>query len=182
MGASRNPPGPASDFGQIERAFSRIVTWATRNDVHQAMMRRARCELPRGHIWLLGRLDACGAARLSDLALSLGVDNSTLTPQAKRLQRDGLIVREADPDDGRASLLRVTRAGRSLLARLHATRRLMLADLLADWPAATRLQAAQLLTELAELMEASVPGGPGGQRVLTGPAVPGPRLAAPPAR
>lgn len=159
MGAKRSTPGPDTDIGQIEQAFSQIVTWATRNDVHQTMMRRAKCELPRGHIWLLGRLDSCGAARLSDLAVSLGVDNSTLTPQAKRLERDGLIVRQADPDDGRASLLRITRSGKSLLTRLHATRRAMFAELLADWPASTRGQAARLFSDLAALMEASIESG-----------------------
>jgi DNA-binding MarR family transcriptional regulator len=160
MSAVRSAPGPESDVGRFEDGFSRIVAWATRNDVHQATMQRARCDLPRGHIWLLARLNAAGAARLSDLAVSLGVDNSTLTPQAKRLERDGLIVREADPDDGRASLLKVTRSGKSLLARLHGTRRAMFDELLSEWPAAEQARAADLLARLADLLEASVEPDP----------------------
>lgn len=156
MSSSRSTPGPDSDIGQIERAFSRIVRWATRNDVDHTMMRRAKCELPRGHVWLLARLDMCGPARLSDLAASLGVDNSTLTPQAQRLERDGYIVRLPDPADRRASLLRVTRTGKNLLTRLHTTRRAIFAELLGDWPATRRARAAAVLSELADLMESSV--------------------------
>jgi DNA-binding MarR family transcriptional regulator len=103
----------------------------------------------------LGRLDTYGTARLSDLAVSLGVDNSTLTPQAQRLERDGLIAREAHPSDGRASLLHITRSGKALLNRLHATRRAMFAEILSDWPAAHQARAGRLLTELAGLLEAS---------------------------
>jgi DNA-binding MarR family transcriptional regulator len=155
MPVSHNTPDAASSIGQIEQALSKIVSWATRNDVQQEIMRRARCELPRRHIWLLGRLNTLGTARLSDLALSLGVDNSTLTPQAQRLERDGLIARDAHPSDGRATLLHVTRAGKSLLTRLHATRRAMFAELLSDWPAADQDRAGELLTDLARLLEAS---------------------------
>ena len=149
----RRAAATTSDIGQVEQAVSLIVRWATRNDVQQETMRRAKCNLPRAHVWLLARLELCGPARLSDLAVALGVDNSTLTPQAKRLERDGLIVRNADPRDGRAALLRVTRAGRNLLARLRTTRRAMLSDLLADWPTNERAQAAKQLTRLARAID-----------------------------
>lgn len=154
--SARSTPGPESHIGHIEQALSRIVTWATRNDVQQKTMRDANCDLPRAHIWLLARLNSYGPARLSDLAASLGVDNSTLTPQAQRLERDGLIVRTPDPADGRASLLLLTRAGKSLLNRLHATRRAVFAELLAGWPASDQAQAARLLVELAAVLEASM--------------------------
>lgn len=39
--------------GDLEVALSSLVSWATRNDVHQETMRRAKCDLPRGHAWLL---------------------------------------------------------------------------------------------------------------------------------
>lgn len=155
MPVNRATPDAASAIGQIEQALSRIVSWATRNDVQQEIMRRAKCELPRRHVWLLGRLNTLGTARLSDLALSLGVDNSTLTPQAKRLEREGLIGRDVHPSDGRASLLHVTRAGKALLIRLHATRRAMFAELLSDWPATDQERAGLVLIELAQLLEAS---------------------------
>jgi DNA-binding MarR family transcriptional regulator len=133
----------------IEHAVFKIVLWATRNDIHRETMRRARCDLPGGHVWLLARLEPFAPVRLGELASVLGIDNSTLTPQAQRLERDGLVVREADPSDGRASLLRVTEAGRQLLERLHASRGTSLAERLADWPAAERARAAAILVRVA---------------------------------
>lgn len=155
MFVSRSAPGLKSDIGKIEHAVSRIVTWATRNDVHQEAMRRAKCYLPRRHLWLLTRLDLHGASRVSDLAISLGVDGSTVTPQAQRLEREGYIVREADPTDRRASLLRVTRSGKALLTRVHTNRRAMFDELMADWAPEDKANAAEVLTKLAELLEAN---------------------------
>ncbi len=147
--------GSSLDVGDIAQAITLIVAWAARNDVQQDTMRRARCRLPRGQVWLLARLASSEPIRLSDLATSLGVDQSTLTPQAQRLECDGLIAREPDPHDGRAALLRVTQAGQRLLSRLHRARRATFEELLADWSEPDRAQAAQVLNRLAGRLESS---------------------------
>ena len=152
--------GAESDIGRIEQALTVIVSWANRHDVQQETMRRARCDLPRGHVWLLWRLSQ-GGARLSDLAQSAGVDKSTLTPQAGRLLREGLVARRADPADRRAAILHVTAAGRELLAQLQSTRRVMLGELLADWPADEQADVAAMLTKFAAVLDASRPVTPG---------------------
>jgi DNA-binding MarR family transcriptional regulator len=143
------------DVGDIAQAITLIVAWGTRNDVQQDTMRRARCRLPRGHVWLLSRLASTEPTRLSDLATSLGVDQSTLTPQAKRLECDGLIAREPDPGDRRASLLRVTQAGQRLLGRLNSARRATFDALLDDLSESDRIQAAEVLDRLAERLDTS---------------------------
>ncbi|MCU1656330.1 MAG: hypothetical protein JWO57_986 [Pseudonocardiales bacterium] len=130
-----------------------IVAWSTRNDVYQEAMRRAKCGLPQGPVWLLVRLSKSEPIRLSELAAALGVDNSTLTPQAQRLERAGLIARKPDPCDRRAALLHVTRTGRAVLARLHKTRAGMFDEILAGWPECDRAQAAEVLTRLAGQLE-----------------------------
>jgi DNA-binding MarR family transcriptional regulator len=144
-----------SELGDIERAVSSIVTWSMRNGVHQETMRRAKCTLSPGSVWLLARLAKCEPVRLSELAHAVGVDNSTLTPQAQRLEREGLVTREPDPSDRRAALLRVTHAGRALLARLHSARRAMFAELLANWSEQDRALVATMLSRLAESLESS---------------------------
>lgn len=156
---NRSTQGPDSDIGLIEQSISRLVSWVTRHDVHQETMRQARCDLPRRHLWMLSRLDGRGMARLSDLAISIGVDASSLTPRAQRLEREGLIVREADPTDGRASLLRMTRAGKALLSRVHSTHRAMWADLLASWSEEDLATAAKLLVAMADLLESRTEEG-----------------------
>jgi predicted MarR family transcription regulator len=46
----------------------------------------------------------------------------------------GLVRREADPKDGRATLLTITSAGRDACDDLRRRRRFLLAELLAEWP------------------------------------------------
>ena len=104
---------------------------------------------------MLSRLDGRGEARLSDLAISIGVDASSLTPRAQRLEREGYIVREADPTDGRASLLRMTRAGKALLSRVHSRRRALYADLLGSWSPEDLAMAARVLVNLADLLDST---------------------------
>jgi DNA-binding MarR family transcriptional regulator len=140
-------------LAQIEQAIAVIVAWAARNDVHEATMRRARTTLSRRQLWLLSQLGGCAPARMSDLADVLGVDNSTLTPQAKRLEGDGLVAREADPGDRRAVRLRLTRAGRALLSRVSLTRRSMYGELFAGWSAEQTRDAAEHLTRVARALQ-----------------------------
>lgn len=142
------------EIRRIEQAINDIVTWATRNDVQSQAMEGAQCDLTRTHLWLLHRLDENAAIRLSELALAVGLEPSTLSPQVQSLERRGLVERESDPKDGRASLLRVTRSGRTLLARVRATRRRMFAELLATWPDDERSQVAAYLTRLAGALAA----------------------------
>jgi DNA-binding MarR family transcriptional regulator len=144
---------PPSNVVEIQHAIGTIVAWSTRNDVYQETMHRAKCGLPRGTVWLLGRLAKSEPIRLSELADALGVDNSTLTPQAQRLERDGLIARKPDPSDKRAALLHVTRTGRAALARLHKTRAEMFDEILAEWTDRDRAEAARVLTRLAEQLD-----------------------------
>jgi DNA-binding MarR family transcriptional regulator len=133
----------------IEGALAVIIAWATRRDIYEETMRRARCNLPRGHAGLLSRLNSCGPLRVGELAVLLGVDNSTITPQAQRLERMGLIVREPDPEDRRAAVLHITASGRRTLKRLQSSWRDLLNEKLQSWPEGDRAAAAEALARLA---------------------------------
>jgi DNA-binding MarR family transcriptional regulator len=148
---------PTPDVGEIQHAVSTIVAWSMRHDIYQETRRRAKFDLPLGSAWLLSLLAKSEPMRLSEVALALGVDNSTLTPQVQRLERDGLIVRKIDPRDRRAALLQVTRLGRSALARLYKTRADMFDEILCAWPAGERAEAAALLGRLASDLEGWTP-------------------------
>lgn len=58
-----------------------------------------------------------GSLPLSSVVARLQVHPTTVTSTAERLVRDGLIVREPHPHDGRAALLALTVAGRDLVNR-----------------------------------------------------------------
>jgi DNA-binding MarR family transcriptional regulator len=151
------PHGRASRVADIESALDAVVTWSVRHDVRQEVMRRARCELPPGSVWMLARMLRCGPVRITDLAAALGVDVSTVTPQTKRLERENLIGRKPDPKDGRASLLYVTRTGRALLDRTRSVRATMLAELLSTWSDRDLAEATGILGRLAECLSVTQP-------------------------
>lgn len=69
---------------------------------------------------LLSETDARNGARAPDLVGLYGLNKSTISRRVTALRRAGLVVREADPHDHRAQLLRPSDRGRELLARADA--------------------------------------------------------------
>jgi DNA-binding MarR family transcriptional regulator len=79
---------------------------------------------------VLNALADDGGTRLTRLAASGGITQPAMTQLVGRLERDGLVVRLIDPDDGRGTLVDITDEGRALLAQLRQTGRDNLAELL----------------------------------------------------
>ena len=90
-----------------------------------------RLELPA--LGLLSTLEQHGGSRLSAVAELLRLDLSSVSRQVATLERDGLVRRERDPHDQRASLLHLSPAGEALLQRVRATRAALLREDLAGW-------------------------------------------------
>jgi DNA-binding MarR family transcriptional regulator len=70
-----------------------------------------------GQFSLLMSLNRPEPPNLARVAALLGMDRTTLTANLKPLVRQRLIKTAADPMDGRARLLRLTPAGREVLAK-----------------------------------------------------------------
>lgn len=65
--------------------------------------------------FLLNRVSREGPSRLTSLACKEGVSQPSMTQLIQRLERQGLVSRLADPDDGRVALVAITAAGQALL-------------------------------------------------------------------
>jgi DNA-binding MarR family transcriptional regulator len=65
---------------------------------------------------VLSALAAEGPARLTALATATGIAQPAMTQLVGRMEREGLVVRLIDPEDGRATLVAITHAGRALRA------------------------------------------------------------------
>jgi DNA-binding MarR family transcriptional regulator len=87
--------------------------------------------------------------RVSDLAVSCGLDASTVSRHAKNLEDLGYVARSVDPRDRRASRIELTESGRAYLSDHMALRARLLGDALADWPADDRDQFLRLTQRLA---------------------------------
>jgi len=82
----------------------------------------------------LGALNQEGPVRLTALAAAAGISQPSMTELVHRLERQGLALRVDDPKDGRAALVDITDAGRTLLDDRRRDRRDRLAELLAALP------------------------------------------------
>jgi DNA-binding MarR family transcriptional regulator len=82
-------------------------------------------------------------------------DPSTISRQVGELVQRGLVRREPDPSDGRASLLAITDAGRESCERLRKLRRDLLAAALTGWSEADLGTLAALLSRFNGALGAS---------------------------
>ncbi len=117
---------------ELERALTELARAVLRIGVPEKSSSRAETVDRAGH-WLLLRVAESEPVRLSDLADLIGLDLSTVSRQARNLADAGLLVRQADPADGRATLLSLSEDGRRVLDAVLASRRETVARLVADW-------------------------------------------------
>jgi DNA-binding MarR family transcriptional regulator len=87
-----------------------------------------------------------GPMRASALAASVQSDLSTVSRQVATLVGQGLLERQADQLDGRASLLRVTAAGQAVVVGQEHARSTFFGQVLEGWSTAEQDQFAHLLT------------------------------------
>lgn len=109
------------------------------------------------------------SVRSRDLARAEGLDPSTMSRRLASLAGRGLVSREPDPADGRASLVSLTDAGVEAVERERARRVALVTDALDGWCESDRAELARLLSQLTDSLEArraargSGPGAEGEQ-------------------
>ena len=109
--------------------------------------------LPPAHSAVLKMLDGAGAGmRAKAIAGRLSVTPASVSDTLVTLEARGWIERRPDPDDGRAALVRLTRAGRRLAERLRSPLHGMgaLLEGLDEPDLAALLRATQLLVHEAQ--------------------------------
>jgi DNA-binding MarR family transcriptional regulator len=83
----------------------------------------------------LSTLEREGPARVTTLAAAAGIGQPAMTELIQRLERQDLVTRVDDPEDGRVSLVSLSDAGRALRGEQQRERRDRLAVLLTALPA-----------------------------------------------
>lgn len=97
-------------------------------DAARALRRRwiaalAPWDLSPHHIRALRRIHELGTPRLSQVAEALRIAPRSATDVVDALERRGLVVREADPADRRATCVHLTDEGARVMAEIGAARR-----------------------------------------------------------
>src|SRR5689334_18152075 len=120
------------------------------------LLRRSFRELSRTSASVLATLRDEGPQRVTELAAREAIAQPTMTTLIGRLERDGLAVRQQDPDDGRAVLVVITDDGLELLERSRRNRRAIVErqlDLLDDDERAALAAALPALGKLTQFEE-----------------------------
>jgi len=103
-------------------------------DVVLTVRRRAPGDGPdRGAVMLLVHVLEHGPTRATTLAENVFLDPSTVSRHIRSLEASGLLIRTPDPEDGRATLLKVSTKGRALVTEARKDRIAMLQDAVAHW-------------------------------------------------
>ena len=117
---------PAADQLAIADELERVSLWARRG---------MPSRMSPTSITTLDSLEHSGPLRITDLADLQGVTQPGMTTLVNRLAADGYAERFADPTDGRAALVRITPAGRQVLAERHAARSAAISAAISQLPA-----------------------------------------------
>jgi DNA-binding MarR family transcriptional regulator len=101
----------------------------------------------------LTSLEREGPTRLSELASREGTTQPTMTQLVTRLEKEGLVTRNPDPDDGRAVLVAITPGGSEALAERRAERANGLRDLVSQLPRHEQKSLAAAAAPIAHLVQ-----------------------------
>jgi DNA-binding MarR family transcriptional regulator len=149
---------PAELRAWRDSTLYRLLFRASRAESTETVARiqaRGHPTMTLGYANLLSNLDVDGTT-ISSLARRAGVTRQAASQQLVDIERDGYVVREPDPADGRAVLVRQTPRGRGLLA----TALEVVKGLEAEYAEAVGVeQLATLKRTLAALLTYIDPGG-----------------------
>jgi DNA-binding MarR family transcriptional regulator len=141
-----------SVIGRIETEVALLMRFA--EATRRAIPVEPHRSLDRAAYVILRYLDEAGPQNVSALAARLNLDGSTVTRQVGAMEREGLIAREADPSDGRGTLVSATTSGLRRMSMVRLARAELYDEMLASWTEADRADLATLLHRLNEGLSA----------------------------
>ena len=136
---------------------SELLTVVAR--LNRLASQRIRLPLPWAQARLLGTIEDCGTARISELAELDHCSQPTMTTQVRRLEAAGLVARTADPNDARAVRIRITPEGSAVLARVRADRARVIDPYIARLPKAQQEVITEAVVALRRLVDDISAGG-----------------------
>jgi DNA-binding MarR family transcriptional regulator len=133
---------------EVQEELAPRLRWAITR-MARRLRQEARTDLGPSQTAALATIERHGPLSPSELATRERIQRPTATRIVRHLEVAGLLERVRDPEDGRASILSVTPAGRQLLRRLRARKTAYLAKRLDGLAAEDR----RTLERAAELLE-----------------------------
>jgi DNA-binding MarR family transcriptional regulator len=109
-----------SDLSTDEKVLMAIIRVAEHfKRVHSSVFRNFGLSFPQYNV--LRVLDASknGQNKISDVSRIMIVPGANITGLAKRLEKDGFIIKKSDPEDDRVTLLEITPKGKKTLQNIE---------------------------------------------------------------
>lgn len=121
---------PKSSVADTAKTIADMIDTGT--DLTWRYLLPNRKDLSASATLVLNRVNQEGPMRLTALAAAEDTSQPAMTQLVQRMERQGLLERLADPDDGRAALVAISEAGLDVWQRRTDGRRERLANLLAE--------------------------------------------------
>jgi len=140
----------ANHVADAEHALERLFRLTMNRKVHTKQSAAVGADVTRAGYAVLRYVDEAGAPSLGEIARECSMDPAAAGRQVNALADDGFVERYATTDDGRVTVVRLTRAGRDVYRRIVDIRLAYMGDVLADWSAADRATLARLVDRLVD--------------------------------
>jgi DNA-binding MarR family transcriptional regulator len=151
-----------AEVDRIEAGLQTVARAITQVKLHERLLLAAGVRLDRAGAHVLYKLYTHESAmRVTEIAEQLGVDAPTVTRKVQQLEREGLVIRHADPDDRRATRLSLSPTGRKTIERVRKARRAWLENLLGDWDAEDLNSFGELLGRFTDSLSHEIGDGHG---------------------
>jgi DNA-binding MarR family transcriptional regulator len=140
-----------SDLSVNEKVLIAIVRAAENfKRTHATIFRRHGLSFPQYNV--LRVLDASldGKNKISDISRIMLVPGANMTGIAKRLERDGFLIRKSDPSDERVTILRITPKGKRTLKNIEGEKERSIETILRGF---SQKDKKHLLDKLKQLIE-----------------------------
>ena len=143
--------------GQRDRALEIAVLQQFRLILRSAKKHfqwvQERAGVSGAQLWLLAEIERRPGIRVTDVAKSMAVHQSTASNLIERLEKDRLLLRQRSSQDQRVVQLSLTKAGRATVARAPRPLYGVLLDALGGLEQADLVQLQDLLEKLAGRMK-----------------------------
>ncbi|MHB8379886.1 MAG: MarR family transcriptional regulator [Acidimicrobiales bacterium] len=136
-GSKRSSAPLPEDLDRISASLQVLARFFNQARAHEHLLQEAGVRIDRAGAALLYKLSAHadGSFRVSELAERLGIDAPAVTRKVQQLERLGFVARDADPEDRRATRIRLTSSGEETLQLVLRAHKKRLARLFDDWTA-----------------------------------------------
>jgi DNA-binding MarR family transcriptional regulator len=142
--ASSVPNEAAMDAVELQLS----MLWRRARSISRNLSRSVHPDMEPAAYGLLTILANEGSMRLTDLAASIGVGKPSVSRQVAFLEAIGLVRKEADPFDGRASSILLTDEGAEKMRTVQTARKEVFHTQLAAWSEQELVQLATLMGKL----------------------------------